>query len=112
MSSPADMLQHYRAKQRKYLRWRSEQEECHEQIPFFPPQLRQLRQEWFAKRYETYRARSHISRTDTSEEPRTMGDVLCNKEEPMSHKIWRWLRSSEDMDEEEHEDQNSMADER
>ncbi|KAF2646662.1 hypothetical protein P280DRAFT_15974 [Massarina eburnea CBS 473.64] len=45
---PADMQQHYRPKQRQYLQWRTDQGE---KASYIRPHLRQLRSEWFAKRY-------------------------------------------------------------
>ena len=45
------MQQHYRRKQRQYLRWRNEQAEQQESCSYIRPYLRQLRQDWFARRY-------------------------------------------------------------
>lgn len=54
-TSPADMIQHYRSKQRQYLEWRAgRQSEKQEESCYVSPHLRQLRTDWFAKRYEKY----------------------------------------------------------
>jgi hypothetical protein len=49
------MIQHYRNKQRQYLQWRTGQQgEKQEESCYISPHLRQLRTDWFAKRYEKY----------------------------------------------------------
>lgn len=53
-SSSGDMIQHYRTKQRQYLEWRAGQQERPEHSHYVSPHLRQLRTDWFAKRYEKY----------------------------------------------------------
>jgi hypothetical protein len=46
------MLQHYRGKQRNYLQWRSQQDINQVGPNYYPPHLRNLRNEWFTKRQE------------------------------------------------------------
>ena len=49
------IMQHYRTQQRRYLQWRSLQKEWRDESSYFPPRLRVLRNEWFAKRYNRYK---------------------------------------------------------
>lgn len=101
----SQMLQHYRMKQRQYLQWRSEQQEKHEEPCYFPPHLRQLRNEWFAKRYEKYGRRGTEQQPQPALDQETQssrkGPNETGESEAIAHKIWRWLSYSEQDDQEE-----------
>jgi hypothetical protein len=73
-SSSGDMIQHYRTKQRQYLEWRAGRQEKQEESYYVSPHLRQLRTDWFAKRYEKY------GRTD-GQEPETPHSSSLHREE-------------------------------
>lgn len=96
------MLQHYRSKQRRYLQWRSDQEKNGEG-PYIPPHLRQLRTEWFAKRYTKYNAGALRGDADATREPeaQNFNEPSSDMEEPeaLVDKIWRWLKWSDDEEE-------------
>lgn len=99
------MLQHYRTTQRRYLQWRSKQEENQEDPSYYPPHLRQLRSDWFEKRYTKYR--SETARQEPVASPllwsQSSGGTSSGVEESeeLAEKIARWLKCFEEESEDE-----------
>ena len=96
--SNAQMIQHYRTKQRQYLARKSEQTATQEDANYFPPQLRQLRTDYFAKRYEKYGDRTAVEAQlkQMKEIERTHG---MDESEQLADKIWKWLNENEEKEE-------------
>jgi hypothetical protein len=99
---------HYRTKQRQYLQWKTSQEEQQEELCYFPPHLRELRNEWFAQRYEKYRKQvlnktiEATTSSDTGSRFKTLRSSEVKEESDESdavrQRIWWWL-SLDDNDE-------------
>jgi hypothetical protein len=110
-------MQHYRTKQRQYLQWRRSQEEQQEVPCYFPPQLRELRNEWFAKRYVRYRNQASTGKIgattsdDAESRPNSSSSTKIENEwdelDAVRQKIWRWLNLEDNEDYERllHEDE-------
>ncbi|KAF2871170.1 hypothetical protein BDV95DRAFT_55952 [Massariosphaeria phaeospora] len=96
----SQMIQHYRTHQREYLQWRSRQEKHQEEPGYFPPQLRQLRTAWHAKRYQKHgkemapKLKAKIFQALKNDPPR------ANEPETVPDKISRWFRYSDEEEEE------------
>lgn len=97
------VLQHYRAKQRQYMHWRTEQEDKRVEPCFFPPRSRQLRSEWFAKRFEKYGRQASLAEPESRSNDQNVEIVspAVDEVEEIAKRIWKWLNCSEVSEEQE-----------
>jgi hypothetical protein len=98
------MIQHYRTKQRQYWQWKCALEGKKECPSYYPPHLRQLRSEWFVKRYEKYGRSRQSSDSEKKQQylkEDAAGESDMGEPEILAHKIWRWLKTSDPEEEEE-----------
>jgi hypothetical protein len=96
-SQRPSMLQHYRMRQRKYWAWKRQHQDSKDGPSYFPPHLRQLRLEWFAKRFEKYGQTGIIEDADWELMKKEMDEFLQEADsdsETLAEKIWKWLNGS------------------
>jgi hypothetical protein len=87
------MLQHYRGKQRNYLQWRSQQDINQVGPNYYPPHLRNLRNEWFAKRQEMSKRQEGAA---VGERSPGRGWQGTEGYKDVMEKVLKWLQYSSD----------------
>ncbi|KAF2647814.1 hypothetical protein K491DRAFT_277833 [Lophiostoma macrostomum CBS 122681] len=95
MQNP-QMLQHYRMRQRKYWEWRCQSLKTNDEPNYYPPHLRQLRLDWFAKRLEKYGGAEPMEKLNQSPEVDHNEDPQESDSEALASKIWSWLIDSDE----------------
>lgn len=94
------MIQHYRMRQRQYWQWKSGQKVPQEETTYYPPHLRKLRTEYFARRYEKYGPKEETGNTQEQSDQAVALGYEKSATENLALRIWAWLNYEQ---EEEHE---------
>jgi hypothetical protein len=83
-------------RQRQYWQWKSEQKEPQEETTYYPPHLRELRTEYFAKRYEKYGPKKAAGNTPGQSSQDIALAYDTSETEKLANRIWAWLNREQE----------------